>query len=49
MAKAKPTPSPDRRILPATGGSSTRDKQTGELHPNPPATEPAAEPVQEGN
>lgn len=49
MAKAKSLPTPPRRQLPATGGSSFRDKVTGELTPNPlPADEPAppAEPVQ---
>ncbi|HEV7345779.1 MAG TPA: hypothetical protein VGN60_09145 [Devosia sp.] len=48
MAKAKSTPAPDRRIMPAKGGSSIRDKATGELRPNIPA-EPAAEPAKEGN
>ena len=49
MAKAKSSPTPTRRQLPATGGSSIRDKQTGELSPNPlpvDAPAPPAEPVQ---
>lgn len=46
MAK-RPAKAP--RQMPAGGGSSIRDKATGELRPNTtPATEPAAEPAEEG-
>lgn len=40
---AKPTSSPPkpRRPMPADGGSSIRDKATGELRPNSPPAPPA--------
>lgn len=49
MTKSKTPAKAPSRIMPATGGSSIRDKVTGEMRPNnPPDTEPAAEPAQEG-
>lgn len=36
------------RTMPRGGGSSIRDPKTGELRPNPPLNEPAAEPAPKG-
>ena len=47
MAKAK-SPEKAPRILPSRGGSSIRDKVTGELRPNIEPETPAVKPAEEG-